>query len=149
MDGSQPFSIRFKVGGKWLRHVPDVLVFRRAHRVLDSEPGGLDIDQLDLPVSYELTRWACEQLGWTYTVRRDLNRQLFENIRAAAECAKLLLGVRAYARLLCQAAHDQSRPPSWHAWRRPGSLFYPVLWHLLWHGRLTCHWERPIESSRA
>jgi TnsA endonuclease-like protein len=134
---SQPFWLRWHdEGGKGRRHVPDFFVRRDdgAGVVVDVRPDDRIPDR-DAEV-FAVTASACELAGWDYRRVGDLDPVLVGNVRwlsryrharcGVPEIAEPLMEVFAQARGLFDGAAAVGE--------RLGVL--PVLFHLMWQGRL-------------
>jgi TnsA endonuclease-like protein len=135
---SQPFWLRWRDGdGRQRRHAPDFFA-RRADGtgvVVDVRPDDR-IPEKDAAV-FELTAAACTAAGWEFRRAGGIDPVLAANVRwlsryrhprclGPAGVAVLLMDVFAEARgLFAGAALAGER-----------LLVLPVLFHLLWHGRL-------------
>lgn len=134
---SQPFWLRWRdEAGKTRRHVPDFFVRRDdgAGVVVDVRPDDR-IPVRDAEV-FAVTASACELAGWEYRRVGDLDPVLVANVRwlsryrhsrcGVPEIAEALMEVFAQARGLFDGATAVGE--------RLGVL--PVLFHLMWRGRL-------------
>ena len=91
---------------------------------------------------------ACAQLGWGYRLVGALDPQRWANI-------SLLHGFRrplgaAGAALIGQILAVTARAVSFDelfAFIQPAELAKPVVFHLLWHGRLTCDLDAPLRGT--
>ena len=137
---SQPFWLHWRDGrGKVRRHVPDFFVRRDdgAGMVVDVRPDDRIPDR-DAEV-FAVTASACELAGWEYRRVGDLDPVLVANVRwlsryrharcRVPEIAEALVEVFAGARGMfdgATAVGDRLR-------------VLPVLFHLMWHGRLVAN----------
>lgn len=131
---SQPFWLHWRDGK---RHAPDFFVRRRDGSALvidvrdDARISAADQDAFDRSAS------ACESVGWGYRRVGALDPVLRANLRwlsgyrhprvLRASVADQLLGVFAQARPLMAGVLAVGTP----------LVVLPVLFHLLWHGKLS------------
>lgn len=146
---SQPFWLHWQDGqGQARRHAPDFFA-RRADGtavVVDVRPDDR-IPERDAE-TFAVTARACEQAGWEYRRRGDLNPVLTANVRWLSryrhprclipQVASALLEIFAGGRGLfggAEAAGDRLR-------------VLPVLFHLMWLGQLTADLQaRPLGTA--
>jgi hypothetical protein len=143
----QPFELSWPEGRKRVRHVPDLFC-----RMLDS--GGVVTDcrpvskaDEDFRYKSEITAAACRAIGWDFRVVGEPDPVWAANLRWLAGYRHPRFGdEHLEARLLELFASPQ---PLGDAARQAGDPIRvrPVLFHLLWRGRLSGDLGRPLGEA--
>lgn len=143
----QPFKLTWPEGRKEMWHVPDLFC-----RMLDGEGIVTDcrpadkIDE-DLRCKAAVTAAACGVIGWDYRVAVEPDPVWAANLRwlsgyrhprfADEQLEELLIAIFARPERLDQAARQAGDP----------IRVRPVLFHLLWRGRLSADLRRPLGET--
>jgi len=144
----QPLRLRYRVDGKPVSHVPDLLVWR------GGEPEICDVksaERVDDPVFRAQVRameLACGEAGWGYRVLVEPDRQLLTSVRWLAgyresppdpdgESARMLSVLAAGPCTICELLSGAVEP----------MLARPVLMHLLWVGQVLVDVGEPIADG--
>ncbi len=144
----QPFEITgVDVGDVWV-HTPDL--FARladgSGRVIDVK-NPRQLDRPDVVLQAQRTAALCEHIGWEYQLVGEPDRQRFANISWLAGFRRPLhAGADLVPRLLALAATPVSLAELLTFIRAPEAA-RPVIFHLLWHGRLVCDLDAPLRES--
>ena len=143
----QPFELAWSHGNKQVRHVPDLFC-----RTLDGGGAVTDCrpaDKADDDFRYKasVTAAACAAIGWGYRVVGEPDPVWAANLRWLAgyrhprfgdeDLETTLLELFAIPQMLAEAAREAGDPIQ----------VRPVLYHLLWRGRLSGDLSRPLGET--
>jgi hypothetical protein len=143
----QPFQLTWPEGRKEMRHVPDLFcrMLEGNGAVTDCRPA----DKIDEDPRHKaaVTAAACGVIGWEYRVAVEPEPVWAANLRWLSgyrhprfgdeQLEELLITLFACPQPLGQAAQQAGDPiPVW-----------PVLFHLLWRGRLSADLGRPLGET--
>ena len=144
----QPFEVGgVDAGGVW-RHVPDLFVRR-----IDGSALVMDVknprhlDRVDVQEQAERTREICSVAGFDYELVGLPDRQFFANVAWLHGFRRPLhAGAELVERVLALAAGSVSLQRLVSFLDSP-ELARPVVFHLLWHGRLRCDLTFPLRET--
>jgi len=143
----QPFKLNWSEGRKQIRHVPDLFcrMLEGKGVVTDCRPAD-KIDE-DLRHKAAVTAAACGIIGWDYRVAVEPDPVWAANLRWLSgyrhprfgdeQLEELLITLFACPQPLGQAAQQAGDP----------IRVRPVLFHLLWRGRLSADLGRPLGET--
>jgi hypothetical protein len=143
----QPFQLTWPEGKKQMRHVPDLFsqMLEGEGVVTDCRP----IDKMDKDFRHKaaVTAAACRIIGWDYRVVGEPDPVWAANLRWLSgyrhprfgdeRLEELLLTIFARPQPLAQAARQAGDP----------IRVRPVLFHLLWRGRLSADLGHPLGET--
>ena len=145
---AQPFRLACRRNGKVVNHVPDFFVLLRSGRgqVIDVKPA----DQVDKPANqavFDVTRTACQEVGWDYVVATGPDPVVCANLSWLAGYRRLPADPFGYERLLLDRCEHPTPVVELVASVGPPALVRPVLFSLLWRQELKVDLARPIASD--
>lgn len=144
----QPFEITgVDVGDVWV-HTPDLFVRLAggSGRVIDVK-NPRHLHRPDVVLQAQRTAAVCDRVGWEYQLVGEPDRQRWANICWLAGFRRPLhAGADLVPRLLALAATPVSLADLLTFIRAPEAA-RPVIFHLLWHGRLVCDLDAPLRES--
>ncbi|MCS0600658.1 TnsA-like heteromeric transposase endonuclease subunit [Streptomyces sp. LP11] len=147
---AQPFWLRWDDGHKGRRHAPDYFV-----RLVDGRARVVDVrsaDRMDerTEESFEATRRACEAVGWQFEWVGTPDPVFMANVRWLARYRRARSGRPAS---VASALIDVFNEPmgTWAGAELVGDRLQvlPVLFHLLWSGRLDADLESELLDSES
>lgn len=144
----QPFEITgVDVGDVW-RHTPDLFA-----RLADGTGWVIDVknprhlDRADVVEQARRTAAVCQRIGWDYRLVGEPDPRRYTNIAWLAGFRRPLhAGSDLVPALLDLAAGGVTLAELLSFLRTP-ELARPVVFHLLWHGRLVCDLDIPLHES--
>jgi hypothetical protein len=142
---TQPLELHGADGdGRW-RHVPDVFTRRSdgSVRVVDVK-NPTRLGRPEVVRQAARTGAACRVLGWEYAMVGAPPQQRYVNISWLAGYRRpLRAGLDVVEEILAGAA-ESVRLADLHQAAGSPELALPVVFHLLWHGRLVCDLDQPL-----
>jgi hypothetical protein len=146
----QPLRLRYRLDGRPVSHVPDLLVWRGGRAEVCDVKSGARLEDPVFVAQVEATGRACAEAGIGYRVLSEPDRQLLANVRWLAgfrEPPADLDGER--ARMLVELASGGSAISELLAGAIEPAFARPVLMHLLWVGEVMVDVVEPIcDDSR-
>ncbi|WP_424217763.1 TnsA-like heteromeric transposase endonuclease subunit (plasmid) [Streptomyces sp. BI20] len=144
---SQPFVLRFTVGGRRMEHVPDLVVLGEGGvRVVDVRPGARG-DRTDA-VKFAATARVAAAAGWSYELVagwRPGPAKVIETLAARRRTLRDPLALQ--ARLLETVAREPARLGRLVAGTGVPAVARVHLLYLLWHRRLAVDLHHPLDDA--